>query len=150
MHRKVLDLEQVHFQKKTSRVYIHRYVHASYKAIKVYYPVERVCEYFNKIIFYILLYQIKLCTNSTLFKNIIRVIPQGTVDNNLGPDNLAGLNALDPNYCRQSTLLLHDLCLEVLTVHGIELRLFWDKAFNLLILPYYTRSSDIATVGRNF
>ncbi len=34
----------------------------------------------------------------------IRVIPQGTVDNNLGPDRLAGPKALDPNYCRQPTL----------------------------------------------
>ncbi len=29
----------------------------------------------------------------------IRVIPQGTVDNNLGPDRLAGPKVLDPNYC---------------------------------------------------
>ena len=34
----------------------------------------------------------------------IRVIPQGTVDNNLGPDRLAGSKALDPNYWRQPTL----------------------------------------------
>ena len=34
----------------------------------------------------------------------IRVIPQGTVDNNLGSDRLAGPKALDPNYCRQPTL----------------------------------------------
>ncbi len=34
----------------------------------------------------------------------IRVIPQGTVDNNLGPDRLVGPKALDPNYCRQPTL----------------------------------------------
>ncbi len=56
--------------------------------------------------------------------SIIRVIPQGTVDNNLGPDRSAGPKALDPNYFRQPTHWLHDLCLEVLTVHGIELRLF--------------------------
>ena len=37
-------------------------------------------------------------------KVMIRVIPQGTVDNNLGPDRLAGPKALDPNYCRQPTL----------------------------------------------
>ncbi len=30
----------------------------------------------------------------------LRVIPQGTVDNNLGPDRLAGPKALYPNYCR--------------------------------------------------
>ena len=48
----------------------------------------------------------------------VRITPQGTVDNNLGPDRLAGPKALDPNYCRQPRL--HDLCLEVLTVHGIE------------------------------
>ncbi len=35
---------------------------------------------------------------------IIRVIPQCTVDKNLGQDRLAGPKALDPNYCRQPTL----------------------------------------------
>ncbi len=30
--------------------------------------------------------------------SVIQVIPQGTVDNNLGPDRLAGANALDLNY----------------------------------------------------
>ncbi len=64
---------------------------------------------------------------------IIRVIPQGTVDNNLGPDRLAGRRALDPNYCRQPTLWLHDLYLEVLTVHGTELHLFGVKTFPLLV-----------------
>ncbi len=39
---------------------------------------------------------------STL-KTRIRLISQGTVDNNLGPDHLAGPKALDPNYCRQSS-----------------------------------------------
>ncbi len=34
----------------------------------------------------------------------IRVIPQGMVDNKLGPDRLAGPKALDPNYCTQPTL----------------------------------------------
>ena len=63
----------------------------------------------------------------------LRVIPQVTVDI-LGPDRLAGPKALDPNYCRQPTLRLHDLCLEVLTVHGNELCLFGAKAFPLLIL----------------
>ncbi len=54
------------------------------------------------------------------------LIPQGMVDNNLGPNRLAGPKVLDPNYCRQSTLSLHDfgLCLEVLTVHGTGLSLF--------------------------
>ncbi len=28
----------------------------------------------------------------------MRVIPRGTVDNNQGPDRLAGPKALDPNY----------------------------------------------------
>ena len=32
------------------------------------------------------------------------LIPQRTVDNNLGPDCLEGSKALDPNYCRQPTL----------------------------------------------
>ncbi len=48
---------------------------------------------------------------------------------NLWPNHLAGPKALDPNFCRQPTLLLHDLCLEVLTVHGTELRSFGAKAF---------------------
>ena len=34
----------------------------------------------------------------------VRVIPHGTVDNNLGQDHLAGPKALDPNYYRQPTL----------------------------------------------
>ena len=65
---------------------------------------------------------------------VMRLIPQGTVDNNLGPDRLAGPKALEPNYCRQLTLWLHDLCLEVLTVQGTDFRLFGAKAFPLLIL----------------
>ncbi len=58
----------------------------------------------------------------------------GDGDNNLGQDRLAGPKDLEPNYCRQPTLRLQYLCLEVLTVHGIELRLFWAKAFPLLLL----------------
>ncbi len=38
-------------------------------------------------------------------------IPQGTADNNVGPNCSAGPKALDPNHCRQPT----DFCLEVLT-----------------------------------
>ena len=34
----------------------------------------------------------------SLVNGSLRVIPQGTVDNNLGPDRLAGPKALDPNY----------------------------------------------------
>ncbi len=37
-------------------------------------------------------------------ENMIRAIPQGKVDNDLGPDRLAGPKSLDPNYCRQQTL----------------------------------------------
>ncbi len=56
-------------------------------------------------------------------------MPQGTVDNNQEPDRLAV-----QTFCTQPTLYLHDLYLEVLTVHGNELRLFRAKAFPLLIL----------------
>ena len=70
-----------------------------------------------------------------------RFIPQWTVDTNLGPDRLAGTKALDPNHCRQLILTLHDLCIEVIIVHGIELCLFEAKAFPLLFnighLTYY-------------
>ena len=76
----------------------------------------------------------------------IRLIPQGTIDNTLGPDRLEGAKALDPDDCRQPTLWLNDLCLEVLTVHGIELRLFWAKAFPIHSYDY-CRASDIAAVG---
>ena len=38
------------------------------------------------------------------FVRLIRLITQGTVDNNLGPDRLANPKYLDPNYCRQPTL----------------------------------------------
>ena len=41
------------------------------------------------------------CTDGIIrFK---RLIPQGTVDNNLGPDRFAGPKALDPYYYRQPT-----------------------------------------------
>ena len=44
------------------------------------------------------------CVLQSIDTQKFRVIPQGTVDNNLGPDRLAGAKALDPNYCSQSTL----------------------------------------------
>ena len=40
----------------------------------------------------------------TIIFKPLRVIPQGTVYNNLGPERLAGPKALDPNYFRQPTL----------------------------------------------
>ena len=43
------------------------------------------------------------------------------VDNNLGPDRLEGQKALDPNYYRQPIFRLHDLCLEILSVHGLTI-----------------------------
>ena len=54
------------------------------------------------------------------------------VDNKLGPDCLAGHKALDPNYCKQPILWLHDLCLEVLTVLQINYR----KASLLIATPF--------------
>ncbi len=50
-------------------------------------------------------------------------LPQGTVNNNLGPEHLECPKTLDPNYFRKPTL-----CLDVLTIHGAELRLFEAKA----------------------
>ena len=44
-------------------------------------------------------------------------IPQGKVDNNLGPERLEGPKALDPNYCIQPTLLLHDLSHTINVLH---------------------------------
>ncbi len=51
---------------------------------------------------------------------VIRVIPQVTVDNNLGPDGLASPMALDPNYCRHQPFDCRPLS---------ELRLFGAMAF---------------------
>ena len=65
---------------------------------------------------------------------IFRLIPQGTVDNNLGPDRLASPKAMIPYYCRQLTLWLHNFRIEVLIVHGSGLRLFWANVFSLRIL----------------
>ena len=65
---------------------------------------------------------------------MIRLIPQGTVDNNLRPDRFAGQKAEDPYYCRQPTLWLRDICLEILTVYGNGFRLFWAMIFSQLIL----------------
>ena len=54
--------------------------------------------------------------NEIILELSLRVITQGMVDKCL--DRLADPKALDPNYYRQLTLWLHDLCLEVLSVYG--------------------------------
>ncbi len=69
-----------------------------------------------------------------------RLLPQGTVDNNLGPDRFAGPKALDPYWCWQPTLWLHDLCLEVLTVHSTKLRL-WHSPLTILLMSRIWHSS---------
>ncbi len=56
------------------------------------------------IVFNILPVEISIKGYKATSDDYIRLIPQGTVDNNLGPDCLAGPKALDPNYCRQPTL----------------------------------------------
>ncbi len=66
----------------------------------------------------------------------IRFIPQGmVVNNNVGPYSFSCSECpnIHPNYCRQLTLCLHDICLEVRTVHGNALRLFW--AMHPLLIP---------------
>ncbi len=47
---------------------------------------------------------------------------QGTVDNNLGPDRLAGSRS---QLMKTTNPLI--ACLEVLTVHGTELHLIWGQ-----------------------
>ncbi len=59
---------------------------------------------------------------------------------------LTGPKAPDPNNSREPTLWLHNPCLEVITVHGNELHLFWAKSFSLLVLTYI----DIAAVDTTF
>ncbi len=54
--------------------------------------------YQTNFIYHLFLYLI------SIEEYILRVIPQGTVDNILGPDRLAGPKALEPNRCRQPTL----------------------------------------------
>ena len=92
------------------------------------------------------------CKNYLICKSIksivifIRVMPLKTVDNNLGPDRLAGTKALDPNYCRQPTLWLDDLCLEVQTVHGTTCLGPRHSPYSY----YQYRAYDIAAVGTTF
>ncbi len=50
---------------------------------------------------------------------------------------------------RQETLWLHDLCLQVLTVHGNELHLFFFGPGISLYSNYMCRAFDIAAVGTN-
>ncbi len=52
---------------------------------------------------------------------------------------------IDPNHSRQTSLSLHDLCLEFLTVHGNEMRLFLAKASN-----YFRCAPDISAGFTHF
>ncbi len=52
---------------------------------------------------------------------------------NLGPDYLAGLKALDLNYCKQSTL-----CLEDLIMYGNELQLILGQVISPLLLVLHS------------
>ncbi len=63
----------------------------------------------------------------TRFSRPLRVISQGTVDNKLGPDRLAGPKTLD----QTSNLMIARPLSGSLNcaVHGIELHLFGTKAF---------------------
>ncbi len=83
-----------------------------------------------------------MCTYILLHRHI-RFMPQGTGYDNLWPDRLVGPKALNPNYCWQPTLWLHDICLEVLTVHGDELHLFGANASTYTILSRLWHSSCI-------
>ena len=58
-----------------------------------------------------------------------------------GQTFFAGKKALDPYYCRQLTLSLHDLYLKVLTVHGTELHLFLGQG----IRPTHTINVEYRT-----
>ena len=51
---------------------------------------------------------------------------------------------------RQPTLWLHDLCLEILTVQGNELRIFWVITSPLLYTNYLCHTPDTASKGTNF
>ena len=52
---------------------------------------------------------------------MIRLILQGTVDNNLCTNCLVGIKALDHDYCRQPTLWLHELCLEAIATRAAKI-----------------------------
>ncbi len=81
------------------------------------YGAERIVVWINHLVVvvffmnfvYLYFLEIRPRSNDYFSNNVcpyIRVLPQGTVDNNLGPDRLVGPKALDPNYCRQPTLWL--------------------------------------------
>ena len=67
--------------------------------------------------------------------NIICCTHQWNVNNKLWQDRLTSPKALDLYHFRKPTLWLHDLCLEVLAVHGNELHLFLAK-----VLPLHDRA----------
>ena len=60
---------------------------------------------------------------------------------------LLNILLIDRNNCRQPTLKLHGLLLEVLTVHGNELLLFWAVVFLLLILLILRKWHCSSAVG---
>ena len=74
---------------------------------------------------------------------IIRFIPKGTVNNNLGP-SVQQVHLLLQTII---PLIAHDLCLEVLTMLDTEMRLFLGLGIphsNTIIVAHI---SDIASVG---
>ena len=83
------------------------YVHVIFVTHAVYEAKKLIKKNLNsarknneRLLSYVLRYLIPIYSHEL----IIRLILQGTVDNNLGPDSLLGPNALDPNYYRQLTL----------------------------------------------
>ena len=75
------------------------------KNIAVLLPPTITQHFFCNTNFLFIIVLINCATNFCVFSLLnslpqlcfLRVIPQGTVDNNLGPDRLAGPKSLDPN-----------------------------------------------------
>ncbi len=55
-----------------------------------------MCQWHVRIVFFFSQVVMKISGTIRYIVESIQVIPQGTVDNNLGPDRLVGL--VDPNY----------------------------------------------------
>ncbi len=77
---------------------------------------------------------VKIYVNEWVIFWPLPFIPLKKVENNLWPDRLEGQRTLIPNHCRQSTLLLPNLWLEVLTVHSNESMSVLDPGISLFIL----------------
>ncbi len=86
------------------------------------YSISNFVNYFLLLLFVFSFFFIHGKLSLIHFYYYIRVIHYELL---IPTNRLVGPKAVDPNYCIQPTLWLSDFCLRVLTLLGIELRLFF-------------------------